>query len=358
MYILGWKFKLKWYYCLAKIQNLIRFFSMLQNVFLFTGQETYLLDKELQRRKENFLQKFWPDSIFHFTLDNLDIGLIKQAIYSSGLFTTKKLIIINWLPLDATTNIGEEDAGQLQVFVDALIKAEGKIPDDSLLVFVSSTPDKRLRLFKFLEKNAGIKEFSQLKNNDIEEFVKKELSECIIDHATIQYLITKVGSDLYRIWFECDKLKTRSAIKQQKKIDEAMIDMIVYGHVETDSFLLLKTIFTDKKKAIQVLEKIQNNGKERNQFAGMLYRAMKFYLFMMDLDASGITNSKDIASFLKMNPRQVKNEHARIWVLKANKDNIEKFYSGLIRLDTDIKSWKVPDTYFWLGIKKLINELT
>ena len=330
---------------------------MLQNVYLFTGQETYLLDKELQRRKENFLVKFGSDSIFHFSLDNLDIGLIKQAIYSSGLFTTKKLIIVNGIPLDATTKLGEEKNGQLTTFIEAFIKAEGKIPDDSLLVFISSTPDKRLRLYKFLEKNASVKEFTQLKNNDLEEFVKKELSDCIIDHATIQYLITKVWTDLYRIRFECDKLKTRTKIKQQKKIDESMIDLIVFGQVETDSFTLLKNLFTDKKKAIQILEKIQNGGADRNQFAGMLYRALKFYIFMVDLDESGVKDSKNIASFLKMNPWQVKNEYAKIWVLKANKKNIEKFYIWLIELDTDIKSWKVPDTYFRLGIKKLINEL-
>ncbi len=330
---------------------------MLQNVYLFTGQETYLLDKELFRRKEWFLQKFWPDSVFSFSLDNLDIAQIKQAIYSSGLFTTKKLILINGLPLDTTTKLGEEKSGQLQLFVDAFTKTEGKIPDDSLLVFISPTPDKRLKLYKFLEKNASIKEFNQLKNNDLEQFVKHELNDCLIDHPTIQYLLSKVGSDLYRIRFECDKLKTRTSIKQQKKIDEAMIDLIVFGQIETDSFTLLKTLFTDKRKAIQVVEKIQNGWADRNQFAGMLYRAMKFYLFMIDLDESGITDSKDISSFLKMNPRQVKNEYAKISVLKANKKNIENFYTWLIDLDTDIKSWKIPDTYFRLGIKKLINEL-
>jgi DNA polymerase III delta subunit len=162
------------------------------------------------------------------------------------------------LPLDALTKLGEDKNEQLQTFVDALIKAEGKIPDDSLLVFISSTPDKRLKLYKFLEKNTTVKEFTQLKNNDLEEFIKRELSDCSIDHATIQYFLTKVGSDLYRIWFECDKLKIRTKIKNEKKIDEAMIDLIVFGQVETDSFTLLKTLFTDTKKAIQILEKIQN----------------------------------------------------------------------------------------------------
>lgn len=330
---------------------------MLQNVFLFTGQETYLLDKELFRRKEWFLQKFGPDSIFSFNLDNLDISQIKQAIYSSGLFTTKKLILINGLPQDATTKFEEQTTEQLQIFVDALIKTEGKIPEDSLLVFISPTPDKRLKLYKFLEKNASVKEFIQLKNNDLESFVQRELSDCIIDHAMIQYFLTKVGSDLYRIWFECDKLKTWTKVKQEKKIDEAMIDMIVYGQVETNSFLLLKTLFIDKRKAIQVLEKIQEGGADWNQFAGMLYRAMKFYIFMIDLDHNGVSNSKDIAAFLKMNPWQVKNEYANISVLKANKKNIDRFYTWLIQLDAGIKSWKYPDTYFWLGIKRLINEI-
>jgi len=141
--------------------------------------------------------------------------------------------------------------------VDALIKADGKIPDDSLLVFISTAPDKRLKLYKFLEKNANVKEFNQLKNSDLELFVKNELSDCMIDHSTIQYFLTKVGSDLYRVWFECDKLKTRTKLKQEKKIDETMIDMIVFGQVETDSFALLKMLFTDKKKAIQIVERIQ-----------------------------------------------------------------------------------------------------
>ncbi|MEI6672956.1 MAG: hypothetical protein WCL02_06615 [bacterium] len=138
------------------------------------------------------------------------------------------------------------------------MKAEGKIPDDSLLVFVSSTPDKRLRLYKFLEKNATVKEFTQLKTSGLEEFVKKELSDCDIDHTTIQYFLAKVGSDLYRIWFECDKLKTRTMIQNQKKIDTVMIDLVVYGHVETNSFDLLKALFVNKIQAIKILEKIQN----------------------------------------------------------------------------------------------------
>lgn len=253
--------------------------------------------------------------------------------------------------------MSEDTSSQLSLFVEGLIKAEGKIPEDSLLIFVSALPDKRLKLYKFLEKNATIKEFSQLKTNDLESFVLRELSGCTIDRPTIQYFLTKVGTDLYRIWFECDKLKTRTTVVQQPIIDEAMIDAIVFGQVETDSFALLKSLFVDKQKALQLVDKIQTGGIDWNHFVGMLYRAMKFYIFMIDLDASGVQSSKDIAAFLKMNPRQVKNEYAKIDMFRANKRNIESFYLGLIDLDTNIKTGKLPDTYFWLGIKQLITIL-
>ncbi len=330
---------------------------MLSNVYLFTGQETYLLDKELQRWKEWFISKFWSDSVFLFGLDNLDINLLKQAIYNSGLFTTKKLILIHGIPLDWSTKLDEDNAKAFDEFLDKFIKAEGRIPDDSLLVFISAIPDKRLRLYKFLDKHATVKEFNQLKGGSLDDFVKQELHEFHIDKAVIHYFLTKVWSDLYRIRFECDKLKTRAKVKQQHTIDELMIDTVVYWQVETDSFSLLNALFTDKRNAIRILEKIQKDWSDRNQFSGMLYRAMKFYLFMIDLDESGIKNPKDIAASLKMNPRQVKNEYEKISILKANKKNIEMFYAWLISLDAGIKSWKFPDTYFWLGIKQLINNL-
>jgi DNA polymerase III delta subunit len=68
---------------------------MLSNVILFTGEERFLLDKELLRRKEGFAQKFGSEAIFSFDFENLDVGMIKQAVYGGGLFVTKKMIVIS-----------------------------------------------------------------------------------------------------------------------------------------------------------------------------------------------------------------------------------------------------------------------
>jgi hypothetical protein len=58
---------------------------------------------------------------------------------------------------------------------------------------------------------------------------------------------------------------------------------------------------------------------------------------MLDLDDSGVKDSKDIAIALKMNPWQVKNEYAKISLLQSNKKNIYYFYTTLLELDASIK---------------------
>jgi hypothetical protein len=60
---------------------------------------------------------------------------------------------------------------------------------------------------------------------------------------------------------------------------------------------------------------------------------MKFYIFMLDLDESGVKDSRTIASLLKMNPWQVKNEYSNIAILQANRKHIEAFYRSLVELD-------------------------
>jgi len=331
---------------------------MLENVYLFTGEERYLLDKELVRRKENFVAKFWPDSVFLFDLEEFNPSEIKQAIYERGLFTTKKLIIINWLPLVALAKLSKEKTEIIEKFTEEFVASGWKIPEETLIVFVNTKPDKRLRFYKFLEKNVKeVKEYNHCKPAEIKKFVTQELGWLEINSDTIEYLIGKIGWDLYRIRSECEKLKIRCEQKKIKKIDEKMIDNITYGHVALNAFTLIDNLLTNKKKAIQIVEKIKEDGSDRNQFAGMIYRALKLYIYLMDLYKQGFKDSKEIAKILFMNPWQVSQNMKNISQIMDHEKEIKNFYNKLMELDVDIKSWKLSDTYFWLGAKKLIYSL-
>ncbi|MEI8090959.1 MAG: hypothetical protein WCG98_01600 [bacterium] len=267
-------------------------------MFLFTGEEQFLLDKELFRRKENFVLKYGQDSVFPFDVENFDLGILKQAIYGGGLFVTKKMVVLNGIPLDATAKLSQEKKIPIETFLDDFLRREGKIPEETLLVFVSPKPDKRLKLFKFLERNTTVKEFKQYKERELKEFIISQLSGIYIPNDVVEYFLIKVGADLYRLRFECEKLKIRCEAHTLTQIDQALIDKVVFGMVETDAFTLLENIFTHKKTSVEIIDKVKADGEDRNKFAGMLYRSLKLSLFIVDLYQSGVTNAAELASRL------------------------------------------------------------
>jgi DNA polymerase III delta subunit len=205
-------------------------------------------------------------------------------------------------------------------------------------VFVSAKPDKRTKFYKFLERNAVVKEFKQYKDNELKDFVISQLPGIFIPSDVIEYFLIKVGTDLYRIWFECEKLKIRCEEKKVTKIDQALIDKIVFGQVETNAFTLLDNLLSHKKKSIQIIEKIQENGDDRNLFAGMLYRSLKLSLFLVDLYQGGVKDSKEMASIMSANPWQISKSLKNIAYLQSVNEEMKTLYRGVMDLDWGIKS--------------------
>lgn len=325
---------------------------MLNNIFLFTGGEKYLLDQELSRWEKSFAEKFWKDAIFSFNSENFDIGDIKQSIFAWGLFIAKKLIIIHGLPTDtdASNKISVEIAESL---TNEIIAKEGIIPGDTILAFVSYKPDKRGKLYKFLGKNATIKEFKKLSPIGLKNFAKKELEWVDIDINTIEYFLIKVGDNLYRIINEWNKLKTRYTTNN-KRITNEIVDLLVFGQTETNWFIFFDNFFDDRKQNLNTLRKFEEEWTNRNQFMWTLCRWLKLYLYMLDMNKQWITDSKTIASIIKIHPFAINKNLKNIQKIKENEEQIRKFYQQLIVLDNDIKTGKVPDTYFRLWVKKMM----
>jgi len=81
---------------------------------------------------------------------------------------------------------------------------------------------------------------------------------------------------------------------------------------------------------------------------GSLYRGLRVYIYILDLNEQGITDSKTIASMTKQSPYSITKQLKNIKKMQDKKDYIKKFFKNLIVLDNKIKSGKVPDSYFRL----------
>ena len=95
----------------------------MKNVYLFTGEEKYLLQAEIARWKANFSQKFGQDSVFSFDTENFDAQKIVELMSAGGLFSDKKLIIVSGVPAD-TDSDNKLGARQIDEFSQSFLARE------------------------------------------------------------------------------------------------------------------------------------------------------------------------------------------------------------------------------------------
>lgn len=162
---------------------------------------------------------------------------------------------------------------------------------------------------------------------------------------------------MFNLANECEKLQLYASYHQLNHITDHHIQDIVYNQSQIDSFSILDNLFTDKKKALELITQAQQQNQDMFQFLGMLYRGLKLVIQMVDLHQQGVTSSKEVASILKIHPFAVGKQHKHIDRLEKNYEKIKHLYHQLIQLDRSIKSGQYPSEGFWIDIKKLVREL-
>lgn len=323
---------------------------MLKNVYLFTGEENLLLQQETKRRTQSFRQKNGENSVFSFSSENFDNNQVIQAVFWAGFFSNITLTIIKDIPTPANNS-----NSKYETFINEFLSRKGEIPETSFLVFTSNNPDKRTKLYKFLKKNANIKEFNKLKKNEIKKLIQQALNPITISSDAQELFIEKIGNDLQTVMHEVDKLQHRCNSQKKKEIKEQDIEYITYTYTKQDAFKFFWTLFKQQEdKVINFINAMKNETWNRNAFLGSVYWTLNLYLTLLDFFDQGKTSYEDIKNNYKINP----------FVLKINlgqKDKILKFrqeiktmYLSIVELDNNIKSGKKQVDEFWIQLKNLI----
>lgn len=188
-------------------------------IFFFTGENAYNLNHEIARWKHNFAEKYGSDALFEFSHQNWDLTQIKQALYAGGLFVSKKLVILYGVPKDSNETHALP-AEKIDAFLDDLQTNLQLMGEDTLLLVVSHKPDKRTRGYKRFVENSKMTEFSACKEIELKSFIKDKLAPLTTSDVELSYLIGKVGTDMYRLDHECEKLKIGLESQNKKQVEK------------------------------------------------------------------------------------------------------------------------------------------
>ncbi len=323
---------------------------MYNNIYLFTGEERFLLYKELNRWKSVFSKKYWSENISVYQLWEHSYSDVRSWIFSWWLFSEKRLVVLFWAPKDSLNIVSSDTLDQLSNDLETNLSA---ISSDTILILVSFKPDKRTKLYKYLQKNINIKSFEKIKLPTIKKYVKEFFADYSVSSDFIDYFIYTVWRDLFLLENETNKVisycKSKS-IQPNKEI----VDDLIFSFAKINPFDLLDKVFLDKKESIKIIDSLKKQWDEIFQLFWMLYWWLKVALNLIDEYESWNTDQKRIASNLWLHPFVVSKNLKIIQKLISKKEEIKKFYSSLIQLDFSIKSWNIPDYLFFLELKKII----
>ncbi len=337
----------------------------MSNLFLFTGEESYLLNEKIKAWKDAFLAKHGELNLEVLDAKKTPINEIMAAVTAMPFLGDKRLIFIHGLPekpktrnKDKVSKADEKRDEQLK----KLAKDLDQIPETSVVIFVQSQPDKRKSFYKSLIKKAEVKEFNPLAGSSLIQWVQNRLQSSggSIGYSAAEHLVSLTGPSLWRLSSEIDKLAQHSP---GKNIAKELIDNLVVPSIEANIFHLTDALAVkDGKKAIANLHKSMAAGENLRQVFYMIIRQFRLFLQGVSFLNEAPNPSPTVFSAkLKIHPFVAKNTLAQS--RHFNIKELKKAYADLLEIDTGLKTsqikvWADNQDELALAIEKFIVEFT
>jgi len=294
-------------------------------IYLFTWDSLYLVREKTLSWKKAYIWKYGDFNLVHFkNLKEVENNLLSQELLSWWFMWEKKLIIINDFPLK--TSDKNPDLNEKQDFLESLLD---NIPENNIVIFSTSNPDKRSKFYKKIKKIAiKIEEFNNLKEFDINKKIKEKYNNKISNSA--RNLIIKYKSwNFEKIIWEIEKLLINSDF-----IDDKLINNNIFPELEESIFQIIDDIINlDIESAFY---KINNILTQINiyLFYNLLIWNLRPIVFILILRSKKIWN---ISWTLDLKKRAfLANKNFKISFNKIN-----SLYIWLINIDKKMKSWKM-----------------
>jgi len=317
----------------------------MQNIILFFGENTYLLNEKVKIWEQEFIKKHGDLNLIKLDGKKLPAREIYEHANQTPFLSDKKLIIVR--------GFLENKADHQKEFIDYL----EKIADFTILVFAETkAPDKRLSFYKKLTKECRTEEFTNIEGNALYEWIIKEAQKrnSQIKYSEAKHLSDVAGNNMQELANEIEKLSLNRLHQDIRKED---IDTMVIPKLSYNVFKLTDAIAAkNSKKAIQILEELKNFNQEMPMLFHMIVRQFRILLQIRDCMDKGMTQS-DIKRAVPEHPFVIMNgmKQAQNFTLKQ----LTQIHKTLLKIEQGFKSGKIriavnDQSEFELALQKFV----
>ncbi|MGV8145674.1 MAG: DNA polymerase III subunit delta [Alkaliphilus sp.] len=326
------------------------------NLYLFYGEEIYLLEETIKLMKQHVLT---PD------FESMNLSVIEGKS-----FTVNKLIdACETLPFMSDRKMviikdSEVFHGKKKVLSEKeekkLIEYMRDMPEFTCLIFhEGSTIDARRKLAKEIKKNGKIVQFGKLSEGELSKWIGKriKMQKKNINQNELVYLISQFDyfgknaeQSMLDIRNEINKLT--SYMGETVDVKKEQINDVISLKFQNDIFKLLDAISSKNlEESLKRLIYMLSEGEPVMKLMFMLSKQVKNILVVKELLDEGYS-SKLIASKTKIHPFIVSKHMAQCRFFSASK--LRELLSYSIKMDSSIKSGKLAER---LAIELLVVEM-
>lgn len=304
-------------------------------IYLFYGQEEYLMEKEIKKLKNELLDESFMSMAFK-TFDNPLYNTLIECVQSSPLMFGNSLSVIhidkyligNKMSLDdKQIEVLDKSLEELNPNVNIIFVC--KIPRDE-----NKKPDSRKKIYKVISKYSQVREFPQYRT------YQKELNAQILNVAkekgltissnNINMLIEQLGSNLTLIDSELEKLKI--AIHPKKTVDEG--DIRKYCTSSEDIFVLSDLIIGSNKNEILKQYNLLTEKHHPLEIFSIIQSNFQKFIFIKTYEKK--MNDKDMASELRLHEFVIKKTREKLRNISL--DKLINIRENLINAEFKLKS--------------------
>lgn len=251
-------------------------------VYVFAGSNWFGIKTATDQLVTDFLAKNDQLAIERFDGNEDEQAEFVASLSSVSLFSEQKLVIIH--SLSAYKSLADD----IEAFLD-------KIDDDTTLLIIEKQPDKRSSYYKKLSKLASFKEFAELNENTLADWLVQCASDLggQINRSDAAYLIDRVGNSQTSLDHELNKL-----VQYNPQVNRQTIDLLTDQTIKSKIFDLVNYAFTGQcQKALQVYDEQRKLRTEPQAILGMLV----WQMHLVAVCATSNQPASEIARETKLN---------------------------------------------------------
>lgn len=330
--------------------------NQIKNIYLFSGDEGYLIDDALERLKTKLVQPSFEQLNFSI-LDGKEVSLGKiiDALETLPFMAEKKLVYARGFDVFSgkSKTFSEEEEKRLIEYIS-------EVPDSTIIVFYDiQTIDSRKKIIKEIKKYGEIVDFSKLNEEDFSRWIKKILKkngkeignrELVLLRNGFDYLGRNASKSLFDVENELKKIV--AFMGTEVEVKEEYIQKTISSNFQNDIFKLLDSIERrNTSDSIKRLNYILDDGEHVLKILTTLGNQLKNILHAKLLLGEGYT-SKMIATKLNIHPFVASKCLAQS--KQFTEDRLRLLLNSSLNVDLSIKTGKMSEQ---LALEMLVIEM-